>query len=164
MRETLVVVVVAVLAALVGLLTFVFVNNSAVSPAEGEVAPVVFRELAQGDQSSVERRVNYLVYSDAQLAQLWEMVGAVDAPPQVDFTRHTVIGIFSGKQPTAGYKIAVDRITDTDARYVSIITSRPGVSCLAAQTITQPYQVIVVPKTPLSYKLEYIPKTTSCLR
>ncbi len=164
MRETLVVVVVAVVAAVIGLLTFVFINNSTAPVAEEEDAPVVFRELAQGDRSSVERRVNYLVYSEAQMKQLWELIGAVDAPPEVDFTTHTVIGIFSGKQPTAGYEIAADRIIDTETRNVSIITSRPGVSCLAAQTITQPYQVIMVPKTSLSYKLEYIPMTTSCLR
>jgi hypothetical protein len=164
MRETLVVVVVAVVAAVVGLLTFVFMNNSTAPVAEEKNAPVAFRELAQGDHSSVERRVNYLVYSEAQMEQLWELIGAADAPPGVDFTTSTVIGIFSGKQPTAGYEIAVDRIIDAETRNITITTSRPGVSCLPAKTMTEPYQVIVVPKTSLSYALEYIPTTTSCLR
>jgi PrcB C-terminal len=164
MRETLVVVVVAVAAAVIGLLTFVFINNSTAPVAETEDAPVVFRELAQGDHSSVERRVNYLVYSEAQMEQLWELIGAVDAAPEVDFTAFTVIGIFSGKQPTAGYEIAVDRIVDTEARNVTITTSRPGASCFPAKTMTEPYQVIVVPKTSLSYALEYVPTTIGCLR
>ncbi len=164
MREMLVVVVVAVGAAIVGLLTFVFIDNSSAPAVEEGHAPVAFRELASGDQSTIGRRVNYLVYSESQLAQLWDMIGAIDAPPKVDFANYTVIGIFSGKQPTAGYKIAAERIIDTDTRNVTITTARPGASCFPAQAITQPYQVIVVPNTSLSYALEYVPTTTSCLR
>jgi len=147
----------------------VFLYGGANAPSAVGPVPVVgtnipFTELASGAQSSVTRRTNYLIISTNQLRELWKLIGASGSLPSVDFTTHSVIAIFAGEEPTAGYSIAVTRITDGTSRDVSIELTTPGVSCLAAETITTPYQILKVPLTALPYTHQDTATTTGCLQ
>ena len=137
---------------------------SAVGPAPAVGTNVPFTELALGAQSSVTRRTNYLITSTDQLRELWKLVGVNGPLPTIDFTIHSVIAVFAGEEPTAGYSIAVSHIADGVARDVSIEITTPGVSCLLAQMITTPYQIIKVPATTLPLTHEDTATTTGCLQ
>lgn len=125
-------------------------------------ATVPFTEIAKGSQSAVERRVNYLITSSSQFDELWKMVTATGTPPKIDFKTHFVIAVFAGQKSAAGYAIAVAKIEDTSTRMVSITLAKPSDSCMLAQSITAPYQLISVPVTSLPLAHEDISVTTAC--
>lgn len=141
MRTVFIIISVGILAAAVWL----FVANY-----HGSAGSISFTELAQGEQSSVSQRANYLITSQSELASLWNLIKAPSSNiPIIDFTKNNVIAVFSGIEPYAGAAIAVSRIEDSSTkRIVEVSITKPD--CAAAQATTSPYQVVEVGKTPLT--------------
>ena len=165
MKRDIVVLVVAVISAvIVG--AFIFVSNggnlasvfSTVTDNGKKTKVVQFTEIARGSQSAIDRRVNYFITSRDQFNRLWETIDASGTPPAVDFETHAVIAVFAGQEPTASYGIKVAKIEDTDKRMVSITLAKPDDDCTAAQVVTMPYQLIVLPTTslPLAHEDEAV--------
>ena len=135
-------------------------DNGLFNPSPSTTVP--FEELARGQKSSVTARVNYLITSTEQLKKLWSMVDATSTPPTIDFKTHSVMAVFAGQQPTAGYAISVSKIVDVVKRVVSVTIKRPGKDCISAQMLTTPYQLVSVPVTSLSLTHENATTTTAC--
>lgn len=137
-------------------------------PKDAEVAPtggtaVSYVELVSGTQSTVLERKNYRIVSQAQLSLLWRMLDTQGTAPVVDFDNREVLAFFAGSAPTAGYAITALEITDADTRHVRVKLTQPGGSCVLAQAITAPYQIIEIPKTPGALTHDDVVETTSCL-
>lgn len=172
MRDTLIVIGLALVAILIGVFMFLYGQGNLSGPSSAAVSytptpaavDVPFTPLAQGEQSTVSTRANYLITSKSELADLWKMVDARGQIPVVDFTTNNVIAVFAGKEPTAGYTIAVSKIQDTSTREVTVTLSAPGGSCVLAQKVTAPYQIVELPKTSLNFTHQDILTTTSCLK
>jgi N-acetylmuramic acid 6-phosphate (MurNAc-6-P) etherase len=125
---------------------------------------VPFTELVSGTKSSVNQRVNYLITSQDELLELWNMIDASGAPPTVDFTKDVVLALFAGEEPTNGFSISVSKIEDSaSARQVIIELSQPGGSCVLAQSTTSPYEIVETSLTSLPLTHEDEATTTSCL-
>jgi len=169
MRDTIIVIVLAFVAIAIGA-WFFFYNPMPTGQATPAVAltptavDVPFTVLSSGTQSSVLERKNYLITSDAELRQLWKMIGNTDPAPTVDFTQNEVIAVFAGTEPTAGYTIAVSKILDATERLVTITLDKPGGSCVLADMITAPYQIISLAKSSLPLAHQELDTTTSCLQ
>jgi hypothetical protein len=123
-------------------------------PEETTQAPaqpqsVSFRVLDAGaNAANADTRKNAAAYSKDSLAQLWSIVYGSDAPapPQIDFSKEYVIGVFAGQQSTGGYSIAVASVTDTgNTRSVAATITKPGKNCFTTEALTNPYQIVVVP-------------------
>ena len=170
MRDTLIVIGLALVAIVIGVFMFLYGQGtfSSTPPAAVSYTPpavtVPFTQLAQGEHSTVSTRANYLITSKSELADLWAMVDARGQVPAVDFTTNSVIAVFAGKEPTAGYTIAVSKIQDASTREVIVTLSAPGGSCVLAQKATAPYQIIELPKTSLNLTHQDLLTTTSCLK
>lgn len=110
---------------------------------------VDFRVLETGVQTSgVSERKNYAAYSQEGLEKMWKMLGRKDLP-KIDFSKEYVIGVFAGQKSTGGHTIAVSSVTDMEqVRTVAVVLTSPDTNCVVAQSITNPYQILVVP---LSY-------------
>ena len=125
-------------------------------------AEVAFSELVKGDQSEVTRRENYLITSHAEMQALWELLGTSRPMPTIDFDKNQVIAVFAGERPSAGHVITVTKVADSALRMVAIQIATPGPSCSAAQVVTTPYQVLLLPKTTLTLTHQDTATTTSC--
>jgi len=112
---------------------------------------VPFTALAEGARSEVSSRVNYLVTTQEELSALWELLKEPPPPPTVDFNAKVVAAVFAGKAPTTGYSITVAEVQDVDKRVVKIELTKPDESCVLAQSVTAPYQIIELPKTSLPF-------------
>ncbi|HUY62307.1 MAG TPA: protease complex subunit PrcB family protein [Candidatus Paceibacterota bacterium] len=124
---------------------------------------VPFEELVAGTHSSVSARVDYLITSASELNQLWTMLGTTDKMPSVDFTNDEIIAVFAGQKPTSGYSIAVSKIEDDGAaRTVIVDLTQPGSGCATATALTDPYQIVQVPKTSLPLTHEDQTSTANC--
>jgi hypothetical protein len=152
-----------------GAVLYMFFWNSGTIPGlntQAAVAtnPVQFVPVVSGTQSSITRRANFLITSKDELGALWTMIDATGFPPAVDFTKEYVVAVFEGQQPTNGYSIAVSQVGDsTDSRNVAVSITKPGSTCVLAQTVTAPYEIIEIPKTDLPLKHQDTIATASCL-
>jgi hypothetical protein len=106
---------------------------------------VPFKSLESGVQSDVERPREAV----ARTAAEWKALCADHAGgrpcPQVDLTRSTVIAVFLGTRPSAGFSVVITRIDrDGDGLVVSYRERKPGPDEMSAQMITMPYQLVTV--------------------
>ena len=173
MRDTLIVIALTLVAIAIGaglyfygwgsLITVPPIFSSSTSQNSVQGTDVPFTVLATGSNAAVQERKNYLISSTPELRELWKLLNAPGDPPAVDFTQSSVLAIFAGQEPTAGYSIAVSKVADAASRLVVISLTRPGGSCILAQMVTTPYEVISLPKTTLPLTHEELTTTASCL-
>jgi len=125
--------------------SFTFLNN------QPSAVIVPFDALAEGSRSKIESRVNYLITTQEDLAELWKFLEEPPPVPTVDFKSKVVAAVFAGNVPTTGYKISVSEVKDEDKRIVKVELVKPDQSCVLAQSVTAPYQVIELSKTSLPF-------------
>ena len=87
-----------------------------------------------------------LVIRDANTwAAFWSELGVGDRPA-VDFTRDVVVAVAAGQQPTGGYEIAVNNVTQQAGELtVEVLETTPGPNCMTSAVLTQPVDVVVLP-------------------
>jgi hypothetical protein len=158
---------VALLAIAIGVGMFFFSRDAAPTSAplaqtQQVAVEVPFTELARGAQSTIGRRVNYVITSPEQFRDLWGLVGAKGRMPDVDFSRSAVAAVFAGERPTGGYGIAVSKVEDASARKIVITLTQPDGDCVLKKAVTTPYQIVELPNTTLQFTHEDISTTTGC--
>lgn len=157
---------VLVAAAIVVIVRLPAQGGGSASPVEAgdpvQTVAVPFATLAQGSQSNILARTNYLITSSDELTELWKIIDAATPPPEIDFEKNAVIAVFAGQQPTAGYAIAVSKVVDSGSRTVSVTLTKPDNTCMVGQVLTAPYEVAVVPATTLPFAHEDASITTAC--
>lgn len=168
MRDVPPIIIFVLLAACIGVVAAIFYTTGNLpgggAPLGGALGtPVPFSVLASGAHSSVTARKNYLITSEDQLRELWKLVDAGGSPPTIDFSVYQVLAVFTGTEPSAGYAISITKVADGTGRMVSIQLTSPGVSCLAATTLTAPYEIVRITTTALAYTHENTATTMSCL-
>lgn len=113
-------------------------------PAIPEELPVT--PLAQGQYSQqIEQRFEWITGSDA-FASHWQELHS-GGVPAVDFEHDGVIAAYMGERTTGGHAVRVERVTCRDEELrVEIVLQVPGPECLTTQALTQPYQLVLVPR------------------
>ena len=163
-RDFIGIIVVAVIAVAVGV--YIFYSGQGLSSTFPNNQPsaviVSFEALAEGSRSKVESRVNYLITTQEELAELWKFLEEPPPVPTVDFNKKVVVAVFAGEVPTSGFDIAVVEVQDFNKRVVKIELIKPDKSCILTQSMTAPYQVIELPKTLLPFTHSDIVTTASC--
>jgi len=92
-----------------------------------------------------------------QRQDAWNALWAGRQAPTVDFTHNSVLVALMGQQPTAGYNITIADVRATGTDIVSYVNeTRPKAGEAVAQTITYPYDMVVVPKLtqPVAFRIE----------
>ena len=172
MRDTLILIALGLAAIVVGALVY-FLGGGSTSVSQTAAAPesatsmtsVPVAALAVGTQSLVTTPTNFLITSQSELERLWGMTDASGQVPQVDFRTHSVLAVFAGQEPTAGYSIAVSKVDDSlSERVVTITLTRPGGSCVVGQVATAPYELVSVASTTLPLTHATVESTASCLQ
>lgn len=106
------------------------------------------RTIEKGDQSNVDDAKQVVVRDAAQWRTLWQQ-HAPDRPlPPVDFAKESVVAVFMGSRPTAGYSVAILSTTEGGgALIVRYRETRPAPGAITAQVLTFPYHIVAIPKS-----------------
>ena len=116
--------------------------------AQGQFGPI-------GEDSLFDERKNYVLRTTNDFERFWNELHAetevVPPRPQVIFAREQVIAVFQGIQNTTGHHIEVQDVVDTgDTRVVFIELTVPGPLCNVGDVVTNPYHLVVVPRSDLA--------------
>lgn len=107
-----------------------------------------FDTIASDTMSGIETPRQAVARNDQQWAALWQQhAGLGKAAPPVDFSKRTVVAVFLGSRPSAGYRVEVSG-TRQEGKTL-IVTWReiaPGRDSLLAQVITSPAHLVSIPR------------------
>ncbi|MEJ0053573.1 MAG: protease complex subunit PrcB family protein [bacterium] len=127
--------------------------------------PVDFTTLTTGTHAGgVTTRKNYLATDAEGIAKLWKLAfGTSSTTPAVDLSSQEVVGVFAGQKPTGGYAIAVTKVEDSATeRTVYVTLTVPGKGCMVTQSLSTPYSIIVMPRSPLPVTHQDATSTREC--
>lgn len=116
-------------------------------PLEDEV---FFDVISSGSQAVIGDEARYaLIGDEATLRQYWNAAHASlltpPALPAVDFSRETVLALFMGSQPSGGYSIGLQRLSQLDGEYYADINlGSPAPGTMTSQALTSPWQLVRV--------------------
>jgi hypothetical protein len=116
------------------------------------------RTVAKGDQSNIDSAKQVVVRTEAEWTQLWRQHAPDRPQPPIDFSKETVIALFMGSRPNAGFSTAVVSATEGGgALIVRYTETRPPRDAITAQVITFPYHIAAIPKaTATNVKFEKV--------
>jgi len=116
------------------------------------------RTIEKGDQSNIEDARQMVVRTDAEWARLWQQHSFDRPKPAIDFAKETVVAVFMGSRPNAGFSTAVVSATEGGGALVIRYTeTQPAKGALTAQVITFPYHIVAIPKaTATNVKFEKV--------
>lgn len=103
--------------------------------------------VARDMTSQVDEPKQAVARTPAEWAALWRQHAGDSAAPKVDLGTRTIVAIFLGSRPTAGY--AVDITGTREAGGVLTVQwreRRPGRDDITAQVITSPMVIATIPK------------------
>jgi len=116
------------------------------------------RTIEKGDQSRIERARQVLVRTETEWAQLWRQHAPDRPEPTIDFSKESVIGLFMGSRPNAGFSTAVvSTMEGGGALGIRYTESAPSRDTITAQIITFPFHLVAIPKaTAANVKFEKV--------
>jgi len=105
------------------------------------------RTIEKGEQSRIDDARQAVVRTDAEWAQLWRQHAADRPRPQIDFSRETVVAVFMGSRPNAGFNTAIVSATEGGGALVVRYTeTKPAPGTVSAQVLTFPYHIVAIPR------------------
>jgi hypothetical protein len=101
---------------------------------------------------SRQETANRVVVKDQKAWEdLWAIMNGRIRPqpelPKIDFDKQMVIGVFMGSRNSGGYSVKITGIESNGKLTVKVKETSPGRGMAGAAALTQPYHVVLVPKS-----------------
>lgn len=117
-------------------------GSSAAVQATAEIETIV-----RDNMSNVEDARQVVARTPAEWAALWRLHAGDQTPPKIDLTTRTVVAVFLGSRPSAGYAVEVSGTKQAGkALIVEWREHVPKPGTLSAQVITSPSHLVSIPK------------------
>jgi hypothetical protein len=117
------------------------------------VPPAELETVARGAMSNTEEPRQVVVRTAQEWQGLWNEHDARSAAPAVDFAQSTVVAVFLGTCPTAGFAVEIAAVkTEGSRTIVEYRERRPPGGALTAQVLTSPFHVVRLARTSGSIK------------
>ena len=133
-------------------------------PVEEEI-PI--ERLASEWSSGFEEAARRVIHNPIEWAIVWAQIyenGSSKPPlPWVNFSKEQVVVAALGRRPSSGYVISVTAASRTGGSTTVRLESRsPGPGCGVLTVITEPVDVVKMPRTVGSVVFEETPRVRSC--
>jgi hypothetical protein len=104
------------------------------------------RHIGPWTHTGVAEPLRAIIRDPNAWAQFWSRLGLGDRP-EVDFSKELLIAVASGQQRTGGFSITVDRVTNHEGELmVQVLETSPGPNCMTTSELTQPVDVVAIPR------------------
>lgn len=152
-------------AVVLGMLIAVFLQSkntfaiSGVIPETG--AKVKIEKEWKGYNCGYYEPSRVVIYTEDQWKEIWEKVHALRLPrpqlPKIDFEKKMVVAVFMGNRSSGGYEIEIIKISKTEKEIVVEVKEKePPPESLQTMVLTQPYHIVVIKKSLLPVKFQYL--------
>jgi hypothetical protein len=120
---------------------------------------VDFTTIAQGSNSGYQSASQMVIDNSEQWNNLWQQHTSNTEPPppvpRVDFTRHSVVAVFAGEQPTGGYSVEILSAETSGSQTqeqlaITVQYRQPNAGDFVTEAFTYPYHMIRIPKIDMS--------------
>lgn len=119
---------------------------------------ISFTSIAQGSRSGIQDARTVVVRSAGEWQTLWK-AHDTEPPPNIDFSRDIVLGVFLGTRPTAGFSVQITAVTAKGTTaVVEFVESRPRRGVMTAQVLTSPFHLVTVPRQYASFEFRKVEK------
>jgi hypothetical protein len=147
------------------IVSIIFIIQSCSSSQEKSI--VGFTVLASGANSGFKDKERIVVTDKANFQMMWDnlYINFSDKPPlpDVNFSNQMLIGVFLGEFPNGGSSIAVKSVDMyDDVVIMNIEELTPGPTCVTTDVITQPYQIVRIPKVSVPIRFVTIHNIRNC--
>jgi len=136
------------------------------SGSDGNDLAHAFEAVVTTFHSGISEKRREIVRDQAGWTRLWAEIHAGQTPaepaPAVDFSQHMLIVAALGTRPTGGFAVKVRGVATRGGRLeVAVLESCPPPGAMVTTALTQPVEVVRVPKLPQqpTFKEE---RETSC--
>ena len=111
--------------------------------------------VARDNSSGIEDAREAVARSADEWAKLWREHAGSRPVPRVDFATRTVVAVFLGTRPSAGYAVEItgSRVDGPDL-VIQWSERRPEKGMVVAQVLTSPAHIVTVPKVAGSVRFE----------
>jgi protease stability complex PrcB-like protein len=124
-----------------------------------------FETIAKNFACGHAAKANYVVTTREEWEKVWNAAYANSYPippaPDVDFAEHSIIAVFQGNQPSAGYDISITKLVRSGKKLkIHVRELAPDLPCKVLLVITQPFQIIQTEKIDRPEKVKFVVKQT----
>jgi len=106
---------------------------------------LAFKPLKNGDviDIGVTQPTAYIFTNEQDWNNFWQKQQNAGPTPSADFSRETFIAVIDTMQPTGGYTININQITQNNGQLeIQGVRTKPGASCMTTMVMTQPYTIV----------------------
>jgi hypothetical protein len=115
--------------------------------AAGAQEDLPLTSIARDQMSAIDTMRQAVAKTAAEFETLWRAHAPGRSAPAVDFAKNTVIAMFLGSRPSAGFDVEITRVQrEGDAVVVTWAERRPSRDQIAAQVMTAPAHLVSVPR------------------
>ncbi len=140
--------------------TYVAPSVLAISILGAQTPQASLTSIAKGSMSGQQTAKQVTVRTDAEWKALWKDHEPTAKMPSVDFAKNMVVGIFLGSKPSDGHDVEIVGVRTQDAELiVEYVQKQPARGTMAAQILTEPYHLVVVPKHAGPVRFMHVPET-----
>lgn len=137
------------------------------SSYSSEPGPVTLRRLNSSAYSGYGEPKRLVVRDTETWAdvwkQMWQWQSTEPALPVIDFDREMILVVALGERPSGGYSILIDSVQATvDQLTVSVRIVSPGSGCVVPTVMTQPVDVVYVPRLEVGVQFVQRSETREC--
>lgn len=149
-------------------LILIFIISIIISScSSSQPKPVNFTVVTKGGNSGYTKKERIVVKNKEDFEKMWQnlYINFTDKPavPEIDFSKQTIIGVFFGDYMSGGSSIGVKSVNANDEEIIVTIEEiTPGNNCVTPDVITQPYQIISIPKATSTVKFVTINTVRNC--
>jgi PrcB C-terminal len=102
--------------------------------------------IARNMRSQVDAPAQVVARTPAEWNEVWRR-HAPDVPPAVDFGTRTVVAVFLGARPTAGFAVEITAVREEGGvLIVEWRETKPSSDMILAQVVTSPVHIASIPQ------------------
>lgn len=115
--------------------------------APSNTLPVTFKRVTRGTRSAFIQQSAIVATSDRAFADILARITPDELIKAPNFAHEMAVAVFLGERLTGGFQLRVTNVTETDGVLtVEGVETIPNLRCAVTQSLTQPFDIISVPR------------------